>query len=175
MDSPNRGIGARLLRSHLEVAAIGVTVLTVALASMIWLRSNVRDLSEVRAPTARAATMALSGVQHSLATLRGWVALADSSFREDRHRAWQVEIEPAMIELKTLSSDWDEKDRKMVTEASTVLIELQEWQWWIEDVAHTPGNEPSRLILIEELQPLAKKIQRTVSGLIRGLVSRIRG
>ncbi len=172
MDSPNRsletrqGIGARLLRSHLQVAALGVVLLIVALATTIWLRSNVRALSEVRAPALQASTMALSGVQHSLATLRGWVALADPDFREDRNHAWEGEIEPAMLSLKSLSSEWDEKDRKLLTEAVETLMELKEWQWWIEDVANTPGNEPSRVLLMEELQPLAREIRQTVSGLI---------
>ncbi len=172
MDSANRriearrGIGARLLRSHLEVAAIGVVLLIVALASTIWLRSNVRGLSEVRAPAVRASTMALSGVQHSLAALRGWVALADPDFREDRNRAWVDEIESAMLTLKSLSSDWDAKDRKRLTETVETLRDLKEWQWWIEDVADTPGNEPARVMLMEELQPLAQEIRQTVSGLV---------
>ena len=153
------GIRRKLFKSHLTVAAIGVGLLCVALVSTLYLRSHILRLSKVRGPTAQSASLALSGVQRSLAALRGWVALADPAFREERKLAWTEEILPAVNSLQSLSFLWTHpEDRIRLEEGSRLLQDLKEWQWWIEDVAQTPGNLPARLMLMRELQPLVPRL-----------------
>ncbi len=162
-----RGIRSKLLSSHLTVAAIGVGLLGVALVSTFWLRANAQRLSVVRGPTVRSSTLALSGVQHSLAALRGWVALEDTTFQVERRSAWADEVKPAVDSLQALSVGWTNSQNLVrLTEITRLLEDLEEWQWWIEDVAQTPGNEAARVVLRGELQPLTREILLTVTSLI---------
>ena len=147
------GLQRKLLRSHLTVVALGVALLCVTLASTLWLRANVRRMEAQRWPTVHAASSALLGVQRSLAGLRGWVALGDDRFREVRTAAWADQIHPAISTLETLSHNWtNPQDRAHVAIAAHLLRQLEISQWWVEDVAHTPGNEPARVMLMHQIQ-----------------------
>ena len=43
---------------------------------------------ELRTPTAHASLMMLNGMNHSLASLRGWILLGDPKFKQERSIAW---------------------------------------------------------------------------------------
>ena len=161
------GLRRKLLRSHLTVVALGVALLCVTLASTLWLRANVRRMETQRWPTVHAATTALLGVQRSLAGLRGWVALGDDRFRDVRVRAWAEQIHPAIAELETLSHHWtDPQNRTRVDTSIRLLRQLEISQWWVEDVAHTPGNEPARVMLNLHVQPVAQAILSAITAMI---------
>jgi signal transduction histidine kinase/DNA-binding response OmpR family regulator len=161
------GLQQKLLRSHLTVVALGVALLCVTLASTLWLRANVRRMETQRWPMVHAATTTLLGVQRSLAGLRGWVALGDDRFRDVRVRAWAEQIHPAMAELATLSHHWtDSQNRMRVTTSIRLLRQLEISQWWVEDVAHTPGNVPARVMLSQHVQPVAQAILAAITAMI---------
>jgi len=161
------GLQRKLLRSHLTVVALGVALLCVTLASTLWLRANVRRMETQRWPMVHAATTTLLGVQRSLAGLRGWVALGDDRFRDVRVRAWAEQIHPAMAELETLSHHWtDSQNRMRVSTSIRLLRQLEISQWWVEDVAHTPGNVPARVMLSQHVQPVAQAILAAITAMI---------
>ncbi len=161
------GLRRKLLRSHLTVVALGVALLCVTLASTLWLRTHVRRMEAQQWPTVHAATMALTGVQRSLAGLRGWVALGHERFREVRVRAWAEEIHPAIATLETLSHGWDDpEDQARVVTSARLLRQLEISQWWVEDVAHTPGNEPARVMLHQHVQPVAQATLAAITAMI---------
>ena len=165
--NPRSGIRSSLLRSHLKVAGVGGAILVVALISTLWLRTRIIHLASVRGPTAAEATLALSGVQQSLAALRGWVALGDPNLRLERSTAWRVDIERSLRALQTHRAHWvDPEDGRNLDTIFRNVENLKEWQWWIEDVARTAGNQPARVTLIREAQPIGREIQKTVTSLI---------
>jgi len=161
------GLRRKLLRSHLSLVALGVALLCVTLASTLWLRTHVRRMEAQRWPTVHAATTALIGVQRSLAGLRGWVALGDERFREVRVRAWSEQIHPAIATLETLSRHWDNpEDRMRVGTSARLLRQLEISQWWVEDVAQAPGNEPARVMLNQSVQPIAQAMISAITAMI---------
>jgi signal transduction histidine kinase/DNA-binding response OmpR family regulator len=161
------GLQRKLLRSHLTVVALGVALLCVTLASTLWLRTHVRRMEAERWPTVHAATTALIGVQRSLAGLRGWVALGQKPFREVRRRAWAEQIHPATATLETLSHHWgNPADRARVITAARLLRQLEISQWWVEDVAHTPGNEPARVMLHQQVESAARATLASITAMI---------
>ncbi len=161
------GLRRKLLRSHLTVVALGVALLCVTLASTLWLRTHVRRMEAQRWPTVHAATTALIGVQRSLAGLRGWVALGHERFRDVRAQAWAKQIHPAIATLETLSRHWDSlEDRARVVTSARLLRQLEVSQWWVEDVAHTPGNEPARVVLHQQVQPVAQATLSAITAMI---------
>ncbi len=161
------GIRQKQLRSHLTVGLVGVALLMVGLTSILWLRSDVLRLATLRSPTVHNSTLALSGLQRSLAALRGWVALGDPRFKEDRRAAWREEIRPAVGRLQTLSSRWsDPKNNERLAGLLVVLEELYESQWWVEEVAQTPGNEPAQVTLLQNARPIADLVISGITAMI---------
>lgn len=161
---PPGSLQQKLFRSHLNIVAIGLGILVVALVSTIGLRSYMLEMMEVREPKLRAAKNTLSGVHRSLADLRGWVALGShtAQLKTDRAITWTDEIQPAFLTLKNLSQN----DEEQLIALGTLLDELKEIQWWIEDIAHTPGNEPARRTLTTNIQPIALSIRQTITTMI---------
>ncbi|MDH3603503.1 MAG: hypothetical protein OEU26_28150, partial [Candidatus Tectomicrobia bacterium] len=161
------GLQRKLLRSHLTVVALGVALLAVTLISTLWLRTHVRRMETQRWSTVQAATGALLGVQRSLAGLRGWVALGDNRFRDSRMRAWAEQIHPAVATLKTLQPHaTNPKDHSRVSMCVRLLRQLEVSQWWVEEVAHAPGNEPARVMLSQDVQPVAQVILSVITAMI---------
>ena len=161
------GLRGKLLRSHLTVAMIGLLALLIALVVTMRLRVNAARLAEVRAPTVQASMQVRAGVQRSLASLRGWVLLGDSAFSDERELAWNEEIEPAVRDLQRLSvNGTSSKNRQQLAEVQQQLTELKEAQWWIQDVAGTPGNEPARIHLQQSVQPVTDTLLAAVSAAI---------
>ena len=120
-----------------------------------------------RWPTVHAATTALLGVQRSLAGLRGWVALGDDRFQEVRVRAWAEQIHPAIADLEMLSHHWTNTQNRMrVATSIRLLRQLEISQWWVEDVAHTPGNEPAHMMLHQHVQPVAQAILSAITAMV---------
>jgi len=161
------GLRRRLLRSHLIVAGIGLGMLALMLLATLELRTNARRLAELRGPTVRASTLALEGVQRSIAGLRGWMALNSAEFKQERSDAWKDSIEPALARLDQLSAGWTEpRNHERLQKAEKHLHKLKQAQWWIEDVAQTPGNEPARVRLNQEADPVAEDMLNAVTTMI---------
>jgi len=87
-------------------------------------------------------------------------------FRLERRFAWEKEIEPALAELDRLSHGWAPADVALLKQSRKALADLKEIQWWIEDLAHTPGNTPARTRLMSEIEPVVKQITRDATELI---------
>ena len=66
---------AKLMRLVTTLTAIAMLLLLINLIGLFWLRANVQDLIQHRTPLVEATRRAQLGLQRSLATLRGWVAL----------------------------------------------------------------------------------------------------
>lgn len=154
----------RLLRSHMLIAILGAATLVVALIAVLWLRGHALKLSQMRSPTVRAALNANAGVQRSLAGLRGWVVLERAEFKQERAKAWDEDIMPALEELRELQNHQDIAPK--LREATQVLRDLRDVQWWIEDMAHEPGNLPARWKLESDVAPLAEDILIATDAMI---------
>ena len=94
---------SKLMRLAATLTIISIALIVINLIGLFWLRANVQHLIEHRAPFAEATRQAQLGVQRSLATLRGWVALGDPRFKSDRRQIWDAEIMPAVERIDALS------------------------------------------------------------------------
>lgn len=160
-------LARQLLRSHLSVALLGVIMLCIALISTYDLRSKVIRLADEGGPLAQASLQVLAGVQDSIADLRGWVNLGNKNFLSKWQNAWSREIEPAMAAMKSHSKLLEALGaRQHVVELEKLLADLKEAQWWVKDVARTPGNEPARVTYLLEVEPVATRINEALTGLI---------
>ena len=123
---------------------------------------------ELRTPTAHASLMMLNGMNHSLASLRGWILLGDSKFKKERSIAWEEQINPSLKLMHSLAPKWadlENKNRLKLIEEE--INNFKSAQNKIEDIAKTPENSPAQKILFNQAEPLEKFIVDTLSNMIR--------
>jgi signal transduction histidine kinase/DNA-binding response OmpR family regulator/HPt (histidine-containing phosphotransfer) domain-containing protein len=156
----------KLIRSHLVVAAIGLLVLVVTLITLLSSLKDTRQLALVRGPAVRSSNQIRAGVQQSLASLRGWMIVADDELKKERRQAWDEEIAPKLQELYETVGD-DPANNSQLVEIEKLLKELKETQWWIEEVAQTPGNEPARVLLVRDVQPVVEATLSAITVIIQ--------
>ena len=146
----------KLMRLAFTLTAIALVLLAVNLVALLWLRTNVDDLVHTRAPLVDATRKAQLGMQRALASLRGWVALRDQRFKEGRLAAWDDEIVPAIDRITLLAGGSDDAPMQAeVKEIRSRMDDLFESQWWIADVAHTPGHKPANLEYDRHVLPIS--------------------
>ena len=164
-----RPLGRQLLLSHLSVAAVGLGILCIALISTFELRARVHLLANEGVPLMQASSQVLAGVQHSLSSLRGWVSLNDQKFLNDWQAAWREDIQPALALLNQECRQVLEQacDLQRLHHLETLLADLQESQWWVQDIAHTPGNDPARVVYLLDVEPSADKLNSVIAALLQ--------
>jgi hypothetical protein len=164
-----RSLGRQLLLSHLSVAAVGLAILCIALISTFELRARVNLLVNEGVPMMQASSQVLTGVQHSLANLRGWISLRDQKFLDDWQVAWREDIQPALALLNQECQQVLEQacDPQRLHNLKTLLADLRESQWWVQDIAHTPGNNPARVVYLLDVEPSADKLNSVMAALVQ--------
>jgi methyl-accepting chemotaxis protein len=145
---------------------MGVVLLTIQqVRSMEILTKRVVEL---RTPTAHASLMMLNGINHSLASLRGWIILGDPKFQTERSIAWEEQIKPSLQLMHGLAPNWTDPENK--TRLKSIEEEINNFktaQQKIEDIAQTPENSPAQKILFAQAEPLEKSIVAILSKMIK--------
>jgi methyl-accepting chemotaxis protein len=123
---------------------------------------------ELRTPTAHASLMMLNGINHSLASLRGWIILGDPKFQKERSIAWEEQINPSLQLMHGLAPNWTDPENQVRLKSIEEEINYFKMaQQKIEDIAQTPENSPAQKILFEKAEPLEKSIISIVSKMIQ--------
>ena len=145
---------------------LGVVLLTIQqVRTMEIITKRVVDL---RTPTAHASLMMLNGINHSLASLRGWILLGDPKFMTERSIAWEKQINPSLKLMHSLAPNWTDSENK--TRLKSIEEEINSFkavQQKVEDIAQTPENSPAQKVLFNHAEPLEKSIVATVSKMIK--------
>ncbi len=146
-----RPLHRQLLLSHLSVALVGIIILLAALISTYELRNRVVLLASEGAPLAQSSLRVLAGVQHSMASLRGWVSLGDPHFLQDWRHAWDEEIQPAVKTLNQCRRLYAQTCiLERLQELQTLLTQLRTVQQRVQEAA------TSELFhTLESIDPLA--------------------
>lgn len=155
---------------------LGFAVLTLILMGVVLLTiQQVRNMEvttkrvvELRTPTAHASLMMLNGMNHSLASLRGWILLGDPKFKTEHSVAWEEQIKPSLKQMHELAPKWTDPENK--TRLKSIEEEINKFklaQKKIEDIAQTPENTPAQKILFNQAEPLEKFIVDTLSNMIK--------
>lgn len=156
----------RQLATGVLCVCIGVLVV-LGVVVTVWLRQSNLRLADLHAPAVHESTVAQIGLERSVGALRGWVVLGNPRFKSERKEAWKGEIRPAIERLGLLvQRGANPQNKERLEELTSILAELEEAQWWTEDAAQTPGNEPARLRYQEHVEPVRDDILRTVATLI---------
>ncbi len=163
-----RPLDRQLLFSHLSVAVIGLAMLCITLIATYDLRTRVILLANESGPLAQASFQVLAGVRHSLDSLRGWVSLGDPRFLDDWRAAWDEDIWPALGLLTACQNLLQQTcNPERLRDLRALLADLQASQWWVQDVAHTPGNEPARVLYLFDIEPGAAELHSLIAALFQ--------
>ncbi len=145
---------------------MGVVLLTIQQVKSMEIIT--KRVVELRTPTAHASLMMLNGINHSLASLRGWTILGDPKFQTERSIAWENQINPSLQMMHGLAPNWTYPENK--TRLKSIEEEINKFktaQQKIEDIAQTPENTPAQKILFAQAEPLEKSIVATISKMIK--------
>lgn len=164
-----RSFFSYLLRSHIAIASIGAAALLITLLTGTLLTRNLQQLSTTTIPIFQASAAVLRGIQHSLANMRGWVSLNDQAFYEDWLHIWNRDIDPAALELRHLGYAMHIPGfEKRFQELILLLAELKESQWWVFEIAQTPGNQQAITIHRFEIKPILHTLDAIFSSFLNG-------
>ena len=154
---------------------LGFGVITLILMGVVLLTiQQVRTMEivtkrvvELRTPTAHASLMMLNGINHSLASLRGWILLGDKKFKTERSIAWEEQINPSLKLMHGLAPKWTNPENQIrLKSIEEEISNFKTAQQKIEDIAQTPENSPAQKILFNQTEPLEKSIVSTLSKMI---------
>ena len=154
---------------------LGFGLITLILMAVVLLTiQQVRTMEtvnkrvvELRMPTAHASLMMLNGINHSLASLRGWILLGDKKFKTERSIAWEEQINPSLKLMHGLAPNWtNPENQARLKSIEEEINNFKTSQQKIEDIAQTPENSPAQKILFNQAEPIEKSIVSTLSKLI---------
>ena len=148
----------------LLIGAVSTTILKIKSMGTV---ETVERLTTLRVPTANASLMALNGVNHSLAALRGWIILGKDKFKEERAMAWSEEIKSSLDEMDKLSANWTNPTNIEKLGIIREKIRLfEKYQQEIEDIANTADNTPASKILFEQAAPQVAIMAENITKMI---------
>jgi len=127
------------------IIAIIVSINIVQVRTALDLSHHMTD---IHTPTAKNSMIMLNGVNQALAALQNWMLLGEAKFKQDRQEIWATQVQAPLRELKKLSVNWIHSEQiERLREIKTLLSQLKQIQQEIEEIAQTPDNIPSRLVI----------------------------
>ncbi len=166
MPTDSKNLRQSLLASHLSVAVLGVLLLLGALTANLWLRDSAVHLATISGPRSEVVVQLQAGMQQALANLRGWIALGETEFKQNRRLTWDEVIHPGLEKMAHLSKLDNRTDNSQYLSLLEIFHDLEMWQWRIEDIAQSPGNFPARIILKNQILPQLLQGTSAVTALI---------
>lgn len=108
-----------------------------------------------------------TGLQSSIAQFKSYLLLADDEKRRDHHRNWEEEIHSTVNQLiELLEKHESPETQKKLTQFAKELFYLESRQWWIEDIAKSPGRNGLLYLYATEAVPLNDQIMEMLSSMI---------
>ncbi|MCP4288483.1 MAG: hypothetical protein GY792_29340, partial [Gammaproteobacteria bacterium] len=162
----NLSIGKKLATGFGIVLLILATLVLFIQYKLTTQEALQNRIVELRVPTNIAGHDLVSGINFSLAALRGYMILGKDMFREQRQNAWS-EIDRNLDIMTQMSNSWTvSKNIEKLKELKDVMTEFKAAQEKIEAISHSADEQPAMKILLTEAAPRALKVVTAITGLI---------
>ena len=133
------------------IVLILMGVVLLAIQQVRNMEKVTKRVVELRTPTAHAGLMMLNGMNHSLASLRGWILLGDPKFKKERSIALEEQINPSLKLMHHLAPKWtDPENKNRLKSIEEEINNFKVTQQKIEDIAQNPENSPAQKILFNQ-------------------------
>jgi methyl-accepting chemotaxis protein len=162
----NFKISARLIFGFTAMALI----LAVAVGLTIWnvtqIDRTTNRIVQLRMPVSQASTQLVSHINASLAALRGYMLTGNTSFKDTRANIWD-DISDISGEMDKYAQQFTNQDNvKTWNELKALLAEFKAAQMTVENIAHTPDEQPALQILNTQAAPHASKMVDNITNMI---------
>lgn len=117
---------------------IGALVITIGVTGyqIDNINNTTQELASQHHPSMLESANVQTGVNRSIATVRGVILLQSDSVEEELHQVWSSEIRPPFDRLSDLSSDWTNSDNKrLLSDLQVLLDELRRQQLKLVDLS----------------------------------------
>lgn len=159
-------VGSKIGTGFLLVVTLQLAMILITLSQVNKVRNLTSKVIEVRVPTALSSLTALSGMNQSLAALRGWMILGKEKFKTERAAAWSEGIDPSLAEMKKLSANWtDQQNIDALKIVEEKISDFRKYQQQAEDATQT-DIERAKAILGEKAAPTAVIINEQLKGMV---------
>lgn len=163
-----QGLKRKLILSDSMIALCGVLLLLISLSGIFVLRGQTNMLVEEAMPMVQETANIQIQLQKSLAALRGWMNVPDPQFKLERKNAWSKGIDPKLHSLQRLMQETGNlKLADQLKKINIALDDLKMWQWRIEDVSQTPGDNPALTFMKNQITLSGKHIVAYINGIIQ--------
>ena len=167
MKAKRSSLKQQMLISHLSLAAIGVLLLLVAFFTTLWLRSSTHKLALISQPRMEALDHIDRGVYQSATILLNYITLPSQESRVLRNQVWKEFVYPSYKNLKDLTTQDETEINRHLDQLIDLLAELHSIQAQIESLAHTPEEQPARLLYNQSGMPLYRDLSEAAERLTR--------
>ncbi len=152
------------MRSHLLIAFMGAAAIAAVLFNLVSLGESASRSAELRGPTLMAISKIRQGIDRSDAAIRAQVVSNSQEMIDRRAKSWSMNILPALHDLKEIGAL---ELRDLIIEKTDALSVAQ---WWAEDVAGTPGNQPAKAMRLLQISHVEKAASRASQAIVDFLV-----
>ena len=160
-------IGSKLWLGFGGIAAILAVTVLVTIFRVNHSRVITQRVMDESVPSAIETEALSSGINYSLAALRGYMLLGHDKFKEQRKEAWEKGINSSLTRLVERSKDWDSKeDREMLDKVKEKLAKIRSGQDAIEAVCQLEDNRPDMKILALEASPKTDVMMKSITEMI---------
>ncbi len=164
----NMRIRTKVFASFTLVTLVLLIVILVIIQLVKEIESTTHRVVDLRTPTAQASLMMLNGMNHSLASLRGWIILGEEQFKKEREEAWIKQIDASLKQLNILATEWTNPENiKRLQKVGMDIDKFRMYQEEIEDIAQTEENTPARKIFFNQVDPLQKVIVSNLTKMLK--------
>jgi len=162
----NFNVRTRLIMGFSSIGALLVVAILTTVVQVSSVAERSERITELRVPTSATSSALVNDINASLASLRGWMLTGDEAFKTERSAVW-AHIDQLTLELDLLSKSWTNPDNvKVWTDMKVTLNEFRAAQQKVEEIAHSPDEQPASKILLNEAAPQADILLREITSII---------
>ena len=161
------GLGSLRARLAAGFGLLGL-ILAATVGSSLWgltqLAGDAHHMVEVSVPSANATGDMVSGINASLAAVRGWLLTGEARFKVERAKA-AADLDALRAELDRLAQGWtDRADRERWVRLKSILGAFRSALEEVERAGSGPDKEPANRLLLEQATPRADELLEILLG-----------
>lgn len=161
-----RSFYRQLLFSYLRIAIASAIFCIILLTFVFLLSANTGEMNENSVPQSRSLHKMNKDIEKTKSALRSWVLFGDERYKDERRKIWEeIQLQLGELELRSSFAEDEEQMRNFI-ELRQKLADLNQWQWQIEDVAHSPENYPAHWLWKRDGLPTLGRIREAIESLL---------
>lgn len=161
-----RSFYRQLLFSYLRIAIVSAIFCVILLTFVFLLSANTGEMNESSVPQSRSLHQMSKDIEKTKSALRSWVLFGEDRYKDERRKVWEeIQLQLGELELRSSIAEEEEQLRNF-TDLRQKLADLNQWQWQIEDIAHSPENLPAHWLWKRDGLPTLSKLRQAVESLL---------